>query len=277
MESEVDVISLPQLPPPPPPPLEEDHIPTISAPKPPRRMSKDDCITKQPSYRKSNIPKCLQPLWLFSSSDDVTTSGAFKQILNEEFSDQNSPLHKRESFYKSVPSVVLIPSSDEGPPPCPDLRHSYINIRNLKGNNPLSGTSSLNNSTQAVVDYENTNIWTKAKEHDSDDDHYVDCRDKEFQKCARETLRRKQSKSSTNNDNEDQYSAFATLTAPKKPERPRTGYVVMELTEEVMNFLKVRENKLGQHITISKENMSDSYHDDRMKNGYMSMEDRDLL
>lgn len=227
------------------------------------------------------MPSCLQSSWIFSGGDNLATSDTFREFLNEEFSDQNSPLHKGEGFYTSVPSVVLIPSSDDGPPPCSEFRHSYINIRNLKGNNGVSVGSSLNHSTQCIVDYENTKIWTTgkdAKENDlSDEDTHVDCMDNDFRECARETLRRKQSQRLPSNENDDQYAAFNSLTAPQKPERPRTGYVVMELTEEVMAFLKVKENKLGRHIAISKENVSELYFDDRMKNGYMSMEDRDLL
>jgi hypothetical protein len=44
----------------------------------------------------------------------------------------------------------------------------------------------------------------------------------------------------------DQYSAFASPTVPKKPERPRTGYIVMEVTDEVMSFLKIREKREGK-------------------------------
>ncbi|XP_052087494.1 uncharacterized protein LOC127724548 isoform X1 [Mytilus californianus] len=269
-QDELDNMSLPPLPPPPPPPI-EDPLPHAMAPNPPSRRSKDDCIRTVPSYRKSNIPSTLQKTWIFNSEDKLATSDHFKELLDEAFKDQNSPLHQRESHYMSVPSVVLIPNPEEGPPCCHDIRHSYINIKKLDGN--TMSENSLNNSQQILVDYENTRVWVKSKESDlSDDESHVDFRDANFQDCVRNTLHRKEIKSRNIPEVDDQYSSFATLSAPKKPERPRTGYVVMELTEEVMSFLKVKENKLGKHLTLSHENLpSEIYYDDRLKNGYISM------
>ncbi|CAC5357133.1 unnamed protein product [Mytilus coruscus] len=269
-QDELDNMSLPPLPPPPPPPI-EDPLPHAMAPNPPSRRSKDDCIRTVPSYRKSNIPSTLQKTWIANSEDKLATSDHFKELLDEAFKDQNSPLHQRESHYMSVPSVVLIPNPEEGPPCCHDIRHSYINIKKLDGN--TMSENSLNNSQQILVDYENTRVWVKSKESDlSDDESHVDFRDANFQDCVRNTLHRKEIKSRNIPEVDDQYSSFATLSAPKKPERPRTGYVVMELTEEVMSFLKVKENKLGKHLTLSHENLpSEIYYDDRLKNGYISM------
>jgi hypothetical protein len=83
----------------------------------------------------------------------------------------------------------------------------------------------------------------------NDDDTRFDCRNKQFQDSIRATLRRKEMQSGM--ETADQYSAFASPTLPKKPERPRTGYIVMEVTDEVMSFLKVREKREGKCNIVS--------------------------
>jgi hypothetical protein len=71
----------------------------------------------------------------------------------------------------------------------------------------------------------------------NDDDTRFDCRNKQFQDSIRDTLRRKEMQSGM--ETADQYSAFASPTVPKKPERPRTGYIVMEVTENIPELKKI--------------------------------------
>lgn len=242
--------------PPPPPPLQEDP-PSPTVQKPQRRISKDDCISQIASYRKS--------------SDNF-----FTKMLNDAFKDQNLPLHREKEHYMSVPSVVLIPNCDDAPPKChANCGHPYINMKTLTDENNESESSSISKSQQILVEYENTKIWITSNESDlNDDDTRFDCRNKQFQDSIRDTLRRKEMQSGMKTA--DQYSAFASPTVPKKPERPRTGYIVMEVTDEVMSFLKVREKREGKCTggTTSQDVETEIYYDDRLENGYISMHDQ---
>jgi len=264
------------LAPPPPPPIQDDCLSLPTVPKPPRCLSKDDCIPQVVSYRKSHLPSPLQNTWSGTSRDELSSGNSFTAILNDAFKDQNSPLHREKEHYMSVPSVVLIPNCDDAPPNGHAIcGHSYINMNTLTAKKNESESSSLNKSQQILVEYENTRVWIKSNESDLiDDDTRFDCRNKQFQDSIRDTLRRKEMQSRM--ETIDQYSAFASLTVPKKPERPRTGYVMVELTDELMSFLKVREKREGKCTgsTTSQDNETEIYYDDRLKNGYISMHDQ---
>lgn len=262
--------------PPPPLPLQEDCLSLPTVPKPPRRLSKDDCIPQIANYRKSHLPAPLQNTWFVTSQDELSSGNLFTDILNDAFKDQNSPLHREEEHYMSVPSVVLIPNCDDAPPNChATCGHSYINMNTLTDENNESECSSLSKSQQIPAEYENTTVWIKSNESDlNDDDTRFDCHDKQFQDSIHATLRRKEMQSRMETD--DQYSAFASLTVQEKPERPRTGYVVMELTDELMSFLKIREKREGKCTgsNTSQDIETEIYYDDRLKNGYISMHDQ---
>jgi len=215
-------------PPAPPPPLQEGCLSLPTVRKPLRRLSKDTDNPQIASYRKSHLPSPLQNTWSGTSRDELSSGNCFTAILNDAFKDQNSPLHHEKEYYMSVPSVVLIPNCDDAPPNCHGIcGNSYINMNTLTDENNESESSSLNKSQQILVEYENTRIWIKSNESDlNDDDTRFDCRDKQFQDCIHDTLRRREMQS--------------------RIERPRTGYVVMELTDEVMSLLKVQEKREGK-------------------------------